>query len=137
MSDTVLAKVLGSHTVHHTPVEGGPVEVKTAADRPFKMRKSEFDELGPEGLRAVRAANEKDKAGPLDHDNDGRNGGAAPPASIQHQTITLEEMANWQPKHRGGGVFDVKNGETLVRGDFESKDAAQEWIVAQRQAATG
>jgi len=131
MSDFVTVKVLGNHTVHHSPDPEKPEEVKTSADAPFKMRVEQFAELGPEGLRAVRKAGKDDRE-PVTPPAAG--GPGVGQGGVRTSRYSVEELAAFAPKHRGAGKFDVVNGEVLVQGGFDSKDAAEGWIVEQRKA---
>lgn len=79
-----------------------------------------FEDLKSRG--AVRAPHKA--RDPLDHDNDGRRGGSAPP---------LDPTA-LVAKHKGAGRWMVVDAdENVVSGDdlFESKDAADAWITMQ------
>lgn len=62
MSDFVSVKVVAGHSVEHQPDPAQPSELRTSADAPFKMLKTDYDNLGPYGLRAVRKATKEDRA---------------------------------------------------------------------------
>lgn len=113
MSDTFVT-VVATSAVHVTVKGAEAPEVKRKGDEPFMISRADFDELGPDGLNAVRRP-KKDERHPLDHDADGELGGAA--------VLT--------PRHKGGGKWHVLDSQdTVASGDelFDSKDEAQAWI---------
>lgn len=134
MSDFVNVKVVGNHVVHHTPDPKKPEEVKTSADAPFKMSADQFAELGPDGLRAVRKASKEDRAAGASTDAP-QTTTAEGTGGVRTTAYTVEELAEFAAKHRGGGRWDVVNGEVLIQSDFDSKAAAEDWIVDQRKTA--
>lgn len=122
MTDTIKVKVQDGHQANFT--EDGVRVTKTAADLPFKVTKSQFEELALFG--AVRRATREDEGGlhPLDHDGDGDLGGSRP------------RVSPLEPKHMGAGKFVVVRGETTVSGadHFTGKDAAVDWIKSNPNA---
>lgn len=120
MSEFTNAVVRGAHRVHHTDKDGAEV-VSTKADGVVKIPTAEFTEL--EALGSVRKSTKADRDAPLS---------SAPPELVAAPTV--EEIAGYTPKHRGGGRWDVVNGEVSVAHDFDSKDAAQAWIAEQGKA---
>ena len=120
MSDFISAVAL--HVVHYTD-EDDKTAIRGPGDSPFRISIAQFS--GLEELGAVRRATRLDKINPLDHDLDGRAGGAMPPVA---PVLT--------PKHKGGGKWIVidADGENAAGDDlFEDKEAAQAWIDNHRE----
>lgn len=119
MSDFVSAVAL--HVVHYSD-EDDNTAIRGPGDSPFRISAAQFKDLAE--LGAIRRATKLDQVHPLDHDLDGRPGGALPPAA---PVLT--------PKHKGGGKWIVvdEHGETDEIGLFDDKDAAQAWIDDHRE----
>ena len=94
MSDFVSAVAL--HVVHFSD-EDDNTAIRGPGDSPFRISGAQFKDL--EDLGAVRRATKSERVHPLDHDLDGRPGGAMPAA------------AGLTPKHKGGDEFVIPDPE--------------------------
>ena len=115
MTDHVNVVVKPGYRVYHTPDKDEVVS--TPADGVVKMSTKDYAEHGPDGMNAVRKATKDDK-----------NKGATAPAAPSY---SADEIASFEPKHRGGGRWDVVSGEVVINGNHESRAHAEAWIQEQ------